>query len=560
MIGLCFEADTPCSSCSRPLAMNALVETIVCSECLTVNKFTVEGWKNLLEDMFKSAPTFRENEGQPSSIMGGRNYQIMYGRQNPKFLDTKTYMDMETAVAGAETGKIINPQTQVAYSIRKLPEKFASACPNVHYIIGEDFTLLPNYTGQSEVLDNHHKKELVPFTCPNCAGTLQIDGSVRTLKCQFCSTESYIPDETWQKMNPTKSKERFYFWYDELTMKFEWDSDLHDCIADEEGTLYLSVDPIFGSDDDLWIVALNPDLTIKWKRNQLKFKTHTGGGEAQLGLNTHGELMVWSWDRNTMLLLSKKDGLEVKRIGKKNEDPDKAATTVFDFTMTRHLAGNKDGNYFVYAIRDRQADGKTYCEFLVLDPEANISKPWGLDDPAKKGFFGSLKKAFSGIGEAPYFEKLKNRPTRCRNYDVKISIGADGSYYLLEHHDLIKLDKNGEQIYFHTITGGYVMHKVVGDAEGNAYYLMNEDQKDTTVLIKISPDGKNFGPSIKGIMDGGKLCEENMLAIGGNGTIYCLGYGGRIRIFNPDGTLTYASKESLEEEEDLIKEKKEMED
>src|SRR5688572_15392526 len=111
MIGLVFEGDTPCSSCSRSLPMNALVETIVCTECLAVNKFSVDDWKELLEDLFKQAPTFQENEGQPSSIMGSRNYKIMYGRQNPTFTDTKTYMDMETAVTNVSSGKIINPET-----------------------------------------------------------------------------------------------------------------------------------------------------------------------------------------------------------------------------------------------------------------------------------------------------------------------------------------------------------------------------------------------------------------------------------------------------------------
>lgn len=559
MIGLCFEADTPCASCSRPLPLNALVETIVCTGCLAVNKFSVDDWKELLEDMFKSAPTFQENEGQPSTIMGSRNYSLTMGRQNPKFSDTKTYIDMEAAIASVETGRIINPQTQVAYSVRKLPEKFASACPNVKYLVGEDFTLLPNYSGSS-LLDNP-KKELVPFTCPNCAGTLQIDGSERKLKCQHCSTESYIPDETWQKMHPVKSRQRFYFWYDERTVKFEWDSDLHDCIADEEGTLYMSVDPIFGSDDDLWVVALNPDLTIKWKRNNLKFKTTTGGGEAQLGITSRGEVMVWSWDRSAMLLLSCKDGSDIKKIGVKNEAEDKTVATVFDFKLVRSITATPDGKYFVHAARDRMSgENGRYCEFLVLDENANISPPWSSAESPKKGFFGSLKKAFSGMGDVPYFDKLKSQPTKCESYDIHLSCGRDGSIYMLSHYDMIKFDKNGNHIYHKKIEGGHIPHKIVGDAQGNAYFLMDEHPKDTSALIKVSPDGSSMTPVIKGVLDGGYLCDEDHLAIGGNGIIYCTGYGGRVRVFNPDGTQTYASNESLDEAKDKIREKEEMED
>jgi hypothetical protein len=559
MIGLCFEGDTPCSSCSSPLPMNALVENIVCTQCMTINKFTVDDWKDLLEDMLKTGPTFQENEGQPSSIMGGRNYKITYGRQNPKFLDSKTYIDMEKAISDLSSGKVINPETQVAYSIRKLPEKFATACPNVQYLVGEDFTLLPNYNGAS-VLDNQQKKELVSFTCPNCAGTMQIDGSARLLKCQHCSTESYIPDETWQKMHPAKAKTRFYFWYDELSVKFDWDSDLNDCIADQEGTLYMSVDPIFGSDDELWIVALNQDLTVKWKRNNLKFKTTTGGGEAKLGLNAKGELMVWSGDRNTMLLLSTKDGSDIKKIGKKNEDADKTIATVLDFKSCIYIAGTKDGKYFLYANRDKGDNSSSNYEFLSVDEEGNILPPWALGEPEKKGFFGSLKKAFSTIGDIPYFDKLGSKPTRCKDYEMKVSVGADGSHYLLHYDEIIKLDAHGKYIYYKKVEGSSIRHRIVGDAQGNAYFLVDQDKNETAALMKISPDGNSIIPFIKGVLDGGYLCDENKLAIGGNGIIYCTGYGGRMRIFNPDGTMIYASEHSLEDEKDKIKEKEEMED
>ena len=552
MIGLCFEGETTCSSCGKPLPINALVETIVCTQCMHTNTFNLKEWKNLLSDLFLQGPTYEENDGTPSTILGARNYKILYGRQNPKFLDTKTYMDFEEFNKAASSGKIINPKTNVAYSIRTVPENFKEVCPNVTYLLCEDFTQLPLYSGPSQVLEHVPEGGLIPFNCPNCAGTLQIDGSERLFKCQFCATESYIPDETWQKLHPVKTKQRFYFLFDENSMVFNWDSDLWDMVADAEGTLYVSVDPTFNSDDKLWILALKPDFTIKWKRNNLKFQTTSSGGEAKLGLTANGELMIWSGDRNTMLLLSTVDGSEIKHIGKRCEESEKQNNTLMDFAQCRYVAADIDGNYFALVNRNKKdSSNDSYYEFMVIDKDGKLHKPWGMDDSQNKGFFGSLKNTFSGMGEAPYFDKIKDKVYRTRESDVKISIGLDGSYYFLSYHNLVKYNRSGKQIYFIDISKGYIPHKIAGDKQGNAYYLLEEN--DNIKLIKISPDGSNTTTIIKSIMDGGSLCQERMLALSANGTFYSAGYGGRIRKFNSDGKLLYASPKSLKEEKEVLK-------
>lgn len=561
MIGLCFEAETTCSSCGKPLPMNALAQNIVCTECMKTNTFSVKDWKDLLADMFKEGPTYAENEGTPSTIMGSRTYKIMYGRQNPKFLDTKTYMNVDEIIKFTTAGKIINPETNIAYSIRPITEDMKEACPNVTHLICEDFTQLPSYSGPSEVLEAVVHGGLIPFTCPSCAGTLQIDGSERLFKCQFCATESYIPDETWQKLHPVKTKQRFYFWFDEKKLKFDWDSNVYDVVADTYGTLYISLKPTFFSDDDLWVVALNPDLTIKWKRNDLKFKTHTSGGEAKLGLTLNGELMVWSKDRNAMLILSSADGSEIKRIGKKCEETEKIEMPVLDFTRCLYIAADIDGNYFAYINREkRDSDSNYFYEFMKVDKDATIHNPWDSEENQSKGFFGSLKKAFSGMSEAPYFDKLSDKATRCKDSEMIINVGQDGSYYFRHYDSMVKYNRSGKKIYFKEFKDGSIYHNIIGDRDGYAYFIFKSNNSEKYQLMKISPDGSNVTTFIKSVIDGGFMSEEDLLAISANGTIYCLGYSGCIRTFSADGNLIYASPQSLEDEADKKKEIAEMED
>jgi hypothetical protein len=562
MIGLCFEAETTCGTCGNPLPINALTGTIVCSHCLKETIFTVKEWKKLTGSLFKEGPTYQENEGTPSTMIGARTYKILYGRQNPKFLDTKKYMDMDAAIKSAGSGMIINPETNVAYSIRPVPEEFKELCPNVKFLLCEDFTQLPNYSGPSEVLNQSAKGGLIPFICPSCGGTMQINGKERTFKCQFCSTESYIPDDVWQKMHPVKTKQRFYFWFDENSMIFDWDADVYDIAADAEGHLFMSIKPIFGSDDDFWVVALNPDLTIKWKRNDLKFKTDKSGGEPKLGLTIDNELIVWSEDRHTMLILATADGSEIKRIGKKAKEGDKTPASILDFTQCRYIAADIDGNYFALVARD---EGKSsidstaswrnpshqdnYCEFMVVDQEASLHKPWGMEEAESKGFGGTLKKIFSNMGEDPYFDSIKDKVYRCRDFDVKISVGADGSYYLLCYHNLAKYDRGGKQIYLTKIDNGYIPHKIVGDKQGNAYYILDAEKPDSSILMKISPDGSSTTPLVKSILEGGFIFGEKLLALSSKSVFYALGNNGRIRTFDMDGKLLYASPKSMEEAE-----------
>jgi len=171
-----------------------------------------------------------------------------------------------------------------------------------------------------------------------------------------------------------------------------------------------------------------------------------------------------------------------------------------------------------------------------------------------------MKKAFSNIGDVKYLETLKSYPTLCRTYEIELSSGRDGSIYMVGSYDLLKFDKNGELVFRKKLEEEYIRHKVAEDMQGNAYFLSEDNQKNIINLIRVDGDGGNSTILIKGVLEGGLLCDEDKLAIGGNGMIYCLGYGGRIRIFNLDGTLIFASESSLEEAKDKLKEKEEMED
>lgn len=558
MIGLCIEAETTCSKCASPLAINALVERFICGQCFHENYIALEEWKDLLADFFKEALHYEENEATPSTVFSNRNYELTLGRQMPKFSDTKTYIDMEMALKAVPTGKIVNPKTNVPYSIRPLPFHFQSFCPQGTYLLCEDFSQLSEFQESVDAFKASFESKIIPFTCPSCAGTLEINGSERTLKCKFCATESYVSDAVWQKLHPVKTKQRFYFCFDEKALRFEWDSEIWDIVADANGILYMSMEPIFDSDDKLWIVALNPDLTLKWKRHDLKFKTSSNN--PKLTLNSNNELIVWSSDRNTIAVLSTKDGAEIQRIGKKLDNPDEKEFTFIDFAKCKSIAADIDGNYIVMVDRNLNDSGGNHCyELMLMDKYGNLTLPWGLDKKEEKSFFGKIASFFSSPEGAVYVENAKDKTYQFREDDLQLTVGMDGSYYLRAYSYFAKYDRSGKLLYLHQMDdSSYTDDKVVGDKNGNAYYIKVSNSK--SALLKISPNGDKKEVLIHNVLDYGGFCKEDKLAISENGTIYAVGYSGCLRTFDMNGQLIYASAASLKDEKGMKDEVAEMED
>ena len=552
MIGLYFEGSTPCSGCGNNIPLNALVEDFVCSECLTENTVSIQSWKHILESMFKEGPRFHENETQKSSIFADRTYSIVYGRQNPKYRDNKGYIDMAKAISGAE--QVINPATGQAFSIRPMPKNMKDINPYVTHLVAEDSNLFSVH-GKNQPFYKD-RAEIHTFSCPSCGAGLQTDGSARTLKCNYCTHESYIPDMVWQKMHPKQVKQSFYFWFDESKVPFTWENALLDCVIDEKGVVYLCLEMIFDSskDDELWIVALHPDLTIKWKNDTLKFPitTNVFFGTTLLGINAEGEIMVWSRQRSAMRLLSAENGRELRRIGAKSESGDTSEGQILDFKKCLYITALPSGGYFAFIERSTKNSEPTY-HFVRLDNEARILHPW---NNSPKGFWGFLKNLFSDI---PNIENIRSHPTQCQTrYISSMSIGLDGSFYIQEGTHIIKLDAQGHFVY-HTIVEEEILgHKIFGDAEGKVYYLSKKDKRQN--LVEIDAVGKLTVQHIASVLDNGHLAEEDMLAISANGTIFCGGYSGRIRMFDAQRNLIYVSSSSLKNEEYLKKEQAKQEE
>jgi len=56
--------------------------------------------------------------------------------------------------------------------------------------------------------------EPVAYSCPQCAGSLMIDGTDRLVKCSYCETRVYLPDDLWLRLHPAKKKSRWFIGFE----------------------------------------------------------------------------------------------------------------------------------------------------------------------------------------------------------------------------------------------------------------------------------------------------------------------------------------------------------
>lgn len=50
------------------------------------------------------------------------------------------------------------------------------------------------------------------FSCPSCGGTLEYNGSGRTMKCPYCGTVAQVPEDLWQPIEQARTASQWKRW------------------------------------------------------------------------------------------------------------------------------------------------------------------------------------------------------------------------------------------------------------------------------------------------------------------------------------------------------------
>lgn len=532
MIGICFELKTSCKHCSSPIMLNAFTEKILCPSCNKYNNFPEEEWQNLLEDAVKEAPDFKVGEGQPSTIMRGQyTYNLTYGRQDPRCGKCKTPIDLAKIGEYSSAGHVNCTKCQNEISVRKPSELVAACFPQVLFMAGEDEDQL-KINPEAGKLPASSKPVL--FTCPSCAGNLEIDGTDRMISCKFCNSQIYLPDDLWFRLHPAKEVERWYMVLDENTVSLkdgipEWYY-LSDMISDRDGNVYFA--SAVESEDDFIVWSITKDMKTRWVRKGL----HYDHEHAHIELAIDGNLYLWDEGKHSLLKLSSADGSTISKLegDKKREKLNmKGCTSVIPYS---------DGSLLM-VINNTFARFNEDGERLLL---------W---EAKKFGLFsaGNGDPIPDNDGEwAPYVKDLKGAPKRVSGDFTYFKIGIDGYLYMLDRSssdgELAKYETTGTRVWGKYIPLSSKEGRPVQDERGYIYMIGTNDKSNTRV-IRYHTSGDSFETIITDLKEGGLLEDEDKITVLPDGTLFIAKFYNRLKVFSPELEMIYRSAQSKEDDE-----------
>ena len=559
MISICFEIKTKCNFCGNPLPINALVNDAFCSTCNKTNELNNELWLSILDDAIKETPDFDSKQAQTSTVFTGEfTFNYLFGRIDARCEKCKTVVETNLIDGLLSKGIYECKKCRNEISVRSAPKFLSEKFPSAKWVIGEDDNM---FASKKKEYKLPASAKPVLFTCPSCAGNLEIDGSDRMVTCEFCDSQIYLPDDLWFRLHPPKIIENWYLCLDETVIqeKLPYWYHIADVTMDRFGNLYVaSADD---GEEDFIVWSFGPDLKTRWTRKGLGYPYDDTG----ITITSDDNLYLWNKDRHSLLKLSSKDGSTINKLKGKEKSED--IPYPFNMMGCDGLMCDKDGTFLVFINNN----------IVRFNPDGTRASLWKEkprvinEEVQKKGFIENLisvfKKDDSKIditreeySNSPDVKDLGNKPENIYSDSVKINLGWDGYIYMMDRSssdgELAKYNREGDKIWSVVIPLNYKEGKPCADSEGNVYIVGN-DFNSNTHLIKYSQKTNSFETVLTDLVEGGVLEEEDYLAVSPDGTIYLLVYYHRMKIFNPDGTLKYITERSKESDKEVFEELKE---
>jgi len=522
--------------------LNALTEKFICPTCNNTNVFSFERWQGLLEDPLNDVHEFKLGEGQPSTIMSGDyNFNLMFGRQDPRCSKCKQNIDLNKLEEYSVQGHVKCLKCSNKIFIRKPDEALKAVLPRITYLAGEDEDLISlKKTGDN--LPNSGKP--IMFTCPSCAGNLEIDGSDRMLTCKYCNSQIYLPDDLWFRLHPSDTVQRWYILYDTQSIEDKLPNwyYLSDITIDKEGNLYAA--SANDSDRDFIVWSMGPDLKTRWIKYDLKFNHESAG----ITVTNDGNLYLWDSRKHSLLKLSSSNGDVLQKIEGKPATSNEPYT--FNLKGCDSLVSCPDGSILALI-------NNTFARF---SPEGKRIELW---QGKKFGFIpsGFGKKVPQDDDEyAPNLKDIHSYPKRVDSDYTRMNIGWDGNIYMIDRSSdggkVAIYNNEGARICAYEIPLDDKDCKACIDNHG-LIYIVGKIKESNTHLVRLDPGTGKWETLLTGIIEGGVLNDEDQLLVSPAGTIYIMKFYNKIKVFTPELKMIHISDQCKEDDEERLNEKKE---
>ena len=198
------EVTLVCSKCSKAIFINGPVQRALCSSCQHEHTIPPNLWRTILSDIdwiCKESPKGKGKKSEYTSP-GGLDVNWLSGNLMPYCTSCKTdFPPLEENLRKDEwniTCETCNTDTPVQSPYNWVTDLM----PRIGLIINAD---IDEPDGVPEI----PAMEPVLFACPGCSGNLEIDGTDRLIKCKYCNSNLYLPDDLWLRFHPAKKVRRW---------------------------------------------------------------------------------------------------------------------------------------------------------------------------------------------------------------------------------------------------------------------------------------------------------------------------------------------------------------
>jgi len=193
-----------CPHCGGGLPVNGVLETIPCSSCQQGVTFKNKYWEVMLEDL--------DNDYD----QGGGNYtinmetNIKWRAERPKCVKCDAELPVDDVPVGAVEA-IHCTSCGTSNTTYPAPDFAREVLPSLSQI----YCAEGGSAGVGVTAEVDDDVKPVVLTCPNCRGSLTAGArSERTLNCQYCGSDVFLPDELWNKLHPAKTAAKWYVRFD----------------------------------------------------------------------------------------------------------------------------------------------------------------------------------------------------------------------------------------------------------------------------------------------------------------------------------------------------------
>lgn len=526
MIGIGIRAGFSCPRCEAFIPVNAMIETIRCTACGARMELETEHWKSFLDDPIRECPHMEKGEVHTCTGFGSNSFKVEYWRQQPVYTGTDNVIPTELVMKNLGAGHLRCPHTDEKVSVRPFPEAFAETFPGVRAIVGEDQSMLSDEKETGPSLEVDDVADPVALQCPRCGGNLIVSGSTRTEKCEYCNTDVRLPDDLWGMLHPRRKMTSWFLLYDYKSIPFKWEGDVYGSAGLDDGSVCIAAWNPLG--DNIILARMARDRSAIWLTEEIPVMSRPSETIPGMVYDYRGNLLVMDDNRRDLhsVPVDHPEDRTLIKGRKRYVQIDGEFRQPLNMEGANAVSGCPDGT--ILLLKTRDDDLGYYEELSRYDRSGDPVKLWPEGDADKEldktpGFFarvfGRAEKQ-EDKDEIPSIRDVERKPFRLDETSMDMSVGPDGTLYLLDNITLAAYDRDGTRKYLVELPCHMVDASPVGNEAGEVFILVRKN--GTLAVLKVSAGGEagDFSSDITT-----EECDRfETIALASDSVLHALGY------------------------------------